>query len=181
MLRAPEEPVAQRAEHDEDIDREGVVHVGAGDGEGGGEWQPDGEIDGPAQSKDVDWGAEASPHAPAAVRDDRSRLIAESPSQTGVQNAADGDDVRGVETEGGQGGECAEGGGCRGANVEQSEEHDDDYGEPKGVRGHMVLGIDLRRFQLATERSKICSATTHDRKPSRESTVSSPRPGDTRD
>lgn len=143
VLAAPDEPVPKRSQDNSDVDRESVVHVCAGDGERGRERKPDCEVDCPYERDHIDGHSEAFPHAPTSVLDWSARFVAQTTGQAGMQDAADGDDVRGVQTQRGQGGKGAESS-CGGrADVQQGKEHDDDNWEPQCVRGHVVFGVDL--------------------------------------
>lgn len=153
IFASPGEPVPERGQDDGDVDGEGVVHVRAGDGDRGGEREPDGEVDGPHECDDVDGHGEPLPHAPASVLDRGPRFVAQTTGQAGMQDAADGDDVRRVQAQRGQGGEGAKGGGGGRANVQKGKEHDDDNREPQCVRGDVVFGVDLVDGDLVS----VCS------------------------
>lgn len=96
-LLTPEEPARKRRNDDRRIDRQRVVHVRARDRQARGEREPDGQVDGPEKREDIHGRAEPFPHAPAAVLHCCIGLAAQSASVACVQQAADRDDVGGVE------------------------------------------------------------------------------------
>ena len=144
----PNKPAHHGRTHHGRINRQRIVHICARNRQARGEREPDRQVDGPEQREDVDGRTEPPPHAPAAVLDGGTGGRAEPPRVPCVQQAAEGDYVRGVQAERRERDEGGERGGGGGADVQQSEEHHDYDGCPEGVCRDVSSGVDLLFCEL---------------------------------
>lgn len=154
MLPGTDEPKADSNGENEDHDRTTIVHVLRSNRDGHRERKEDDDVQGIDKSEEVDGKTETAEIPLAKIES----LLGES----NVENAADGDGVAEVQSQGGERSDGTKGDVAGAADIEEAESADKEDGEGDGTDGNAMGRADVGKVGRHTTISRPSPGQTGD-------------------